>query len=174
MAKRFSKKQTRSQQLKSNARKTLTKKLDKTKQNYVADTSAIINLFLPKLIEQGLTGKIIIPDAVVAELENLANKGNEAGFIGLDEIANLHNLKKKHNISVQFQGPRPDIKHIKYAKSGEIDALIRSLAFKNHATLITADLIQAKSAQAYGIEVLFLRPKIIPPKKRRFLDFFRR
>lgn len=174
MMRRKHKNQSRSQRLKSKARRTLTKKLDTNKQNYVVDTSAIINRFLQKLIEQGLTGKIIIPDAVVAELENLANKGNEAGFIGLDEIANLHSLKKRYKISVEFQGPRPDIKHIKYAKSGEIDALIRSLAFKNHATLITADLIQAKSAQAYGIEVLFLRPKIIKPKKRRFLDIFRR
>ena len=105
---------SRSQRIKTKARRTLTKKLDKKKQNYVVDTSAIINSFLPKLIQQGLIGKIIIPDAVVAELENLANKGNEAGFIGLDEIANLHKLKKKYKIFVQFQGPRPDIKHIKY------------------------------------------------------------
>ena len=174
MAKNKRQKQSRSQQLKNKARKTLNKKLNKKKQNYVVDTSAIVNKFLQRLIEQGLTGKIIIPDAVIAELENLANKGNEAGFIGLDEVANLHNLKKRFKIFIQFQGPRPDIKHIKYARSGEIDALIRNLAFKNRATLITADLIQAKSAQAYGIEVLFLRPKIIKPKKRRFLDIFTR
>ena len=158
---------TRSQEMKSKARRTLTRKLDTTRKNYVVDTSAIVNKFLPKLIEKGLNGRIIIPDAVIAELENLANKGNEAGFIGLDEIAALHKFKKK-KISVQFQGPRPDIKHIKYARSGEIDALIRGLAKKNKATLITADLVQAKSAQAYGIHVLFLRPKIITKKKSWF------
>jgi len=164
---------TNSQRIKNKARKTLSKNFSKKKLNYVVDTSAIINKFLPGLIGKGLQGKIIIPDAVIAELENLANKGNEAGFIGLDEITSLHHLKKNNQISIQFIGPRPDIKHIKYAKSGEIDALIRNIAFKNHATLITADLIQAKSAQAYGIDVLFLRPKIIPKKKRSFFSFFR-
>jgi ATPase len=57
---------------------------------------------------------------------------------------------------------------IKYAKSGEIDALIRDTARKNRAILITADLVQAKSSQAYGLQVIFLRPKIIK-KKKRFL-----
>jgi len=165
---------TNSQRIKNKARKTLSKDFSKKKKNYVVDTSAIINKFLPGLIEQGLQGRMIIPDAVIAELENLANKGNEVGFIGLDEIAALHKFKKKNKISVQFIGPRPDIKHIKYAKSGEIDALIRNIAFKNNATLITADLIQAKSAQAYGINVLFLRPKIIIKKKRSFFSFFKR
>jgi ATPase len=115
----------------------------------------------------------MIPNAVIAELENLANKGREAGFIGLEEVANLHKLKKKHSLTISFVGQRPDIKHIKYAKSGEIDALIRGLAFKNRATLITADLVQAKSAQAYGLEVLFLKPKFVR-KKKSWLSFFKK
>lgn len=165
---------TYSQKIKSKARKTLSRNFEKKKKNYVVDTSVIIQKFLPNLIEKGLTGKLIIPNAVIAELENLANKGKEVGFIGLDEIVLLHQLKRKHQISVVFLGQRPDEKHIKYAKSGEIDALIRSIAFKNKATLITADLIQAKSAQAYNINVLFLKPKFIPKKKKRFLDIFKR
>jgi len=164
---------TRSQEIKNRARRSLTKNFNKNKETYVVDTSAIINKFLPKLFEKGLNGKIIIPNAVMAELENLANKGNEAGFIGLDEIVNLHNLKKKHKIFIKFEGSRPDIKHIKFAKSGEIDALIRELAFKNKAILITADLVQAKSAQAYGLRVIFLRVKFIK-KKKRWFSFFRK
>ena len=165
---------SKSQQIKSKARKSLNNKLEKTKKNYVVDTSVVINQFIPNLLEKGLNGKIIIPDAVIAELENLANKGNEVGFTGLDQVALLHKLKRKHKFSLQFVGPRPDMKQIKYAKSGEIDALIRGIAFKNKATLVTADLIQAKSAQAYGIDVLFLRPKIIPQKKKSFFSFFKR
>ena len=160
------KKKTRSQEIKSKARKTLSKRIVKT-QIYVVDTSAIINKFLPELIKKGLRGKIIIPNAVMAELENLANKGKEEGFIGLEEIANLHNFRPQ--ITLHFQGTRPKEMHIKYAKSGEIDAMIRDIAFKNKATLITADLVQAKSAQAYGLQVIFLRPKIKEEKKKRFL-----
>lgn len=170
---KYKSKQTRTQRIKSKARRTLSRKFEKKSKNYVVDTSVIIQQFIPKLLEKGLSGRIIIPNAVIAELEKLANKGNEAGFIGLDEIAKFHGLKKKYKISVSFVGPRPDIKHIKYAKSGEIDALIRGLAFKNKAVLITADLVQAKSAQAYGLKVIFLKPRIIPQKKK-FFSFLRR
>ena len=159
-------KKTYSQKIKSRARKGLNRTFEQKIKTYVVDTSAVINKFLPNLIEKGLKGKIIIPNAVMAELENLANKGSEAGFIGLEEVANFHRLKKKYPISVIFAGQRPDIKHIKYAKSGEIDALIRETAFKYKATLITADLVQAKSSQAYGLSILFLRPKIIEKKKK--------
>jgi len=162
-----------SQQIKIKARKNLNRRFEKKEKNYVVDTSVIVNKFLPGLIEKGLKGKIIIPNSVIAELENLANKGNEAGFIGLDQVANLHQLKKEYKIFISFTGPRPDFKHIRFAKSGEIDALIRGLAFKEKATLITADLVQAKSAQAYGIPVLFLKPKYIK-KKKHWFPFFRK
>ena len=170
---RNGKNKSRSQQIKSNARRNLNKKVEKLKKNYVIDTSAIVNQFIPKLLERGLKGKIIIPNAAIAELENLANKGNEAGFIGLDQVASLHELKKKYKISVSFAGIRPEIKHIRYAKSGEIDALIRGIAFKNKAILVTADLVQAKSAQAYGLEVIFLKPKVIQEKKS-WLSFLKK
>jgi len=159
-------KKSRSQKIKSRARKTLNGNLTKQKKSYVVDTSAIINKFLPNLIKKGLKGKLIIPNSVMAELENLANKGLEEGFIGLEEITNLH---KQKQVKVYFQGIRPKELHIKYAKSGEIDALIRNIAKRNKAILITADLVQAKSAQAYGIKVLFLRPRKKKEKKRKFL-----
>ncbi len=159
--------------MKSRARRTLSSRLVKVRKNYVIDTSAIINKFLYKLIRKGLRGKIIISNAVMAELENLANKGKEEGFIGLSEIAMLHKLKKHYPIKVFFEGIRPSDMHIKYAKSGEIDALIREIASKNKATLITADLVQAKSAQAYGLDVLFLRPKV-KKKKPGFFSFLRK
>lgn len=167
------KKQLTAQEIKSRARRNLNKKVQKEKKNYVVDTSVIINKFIPRLLERGLKGKIIVPNAAVAELENLANKGNEAGFIGLDQVAYLHKLKKKYKFSISFEGIRPEIKHIKYAKSGEIDALIRGIAFRHKAILITADLVQAKSAQAYGLEVIFLRPKVIQEKKS-WLSFLKR
>ena len=166
--------QTNSQRIKSKARRNLNRKVDGNSRNYVIDTSAIINKFIPKLIEKGLKGKIMVPNAVIAELENLANKGKEVGFVGLDEIASLHKLKTKNKISISFIGLRPDIKQIKYARSGEIDALIRELAFENKATLVTADLIQAKSAQAYGIKVIFLRPAKVIPKKKSWFSFLKK
>jgi ATPase len=155
-----------SQQVKTHARRTLSSQFSKEKRSYVVDTSAVINKFLPRLISKGLRGKIIVPNAVMAELENLANKGREEGFRGLDEIAELHKLKKKYQIDIYFYGLRPTEQQIKFAKSGEIDALIREIAMKTKSALITSDLVQAKSAQAYDLQVVYIRPK--EKKKKGF------
>ncbi|MEM2031315.1 MAG: PIN domain-containing protein [Candidatus Pacearchaeota archaeon] len=138
-------------------------------QRYLVDTSVIAQKRLVRLFKKKLQGEILIPNAVVAELENLANKGQDVGFDGLEEIAKLHKLKPR--VKIRFIGPRPSEHQIKYAKSGEIDALIRDLARKNRATLITADLVQAKSALAYNIKVLFLKTR--HKKKRRKFLFLR-
>ncbi|MEM4641133.1 MAG: PIN domain-containing protein [Candidatus Pacearchaeota archaeon] len=138
-------------------------------QRYLADTSVIAQKRLVRLFKKKLQGEILIPNAVVAELENLANKGQDVGFDGLEEIAKLHKLKPR--VKIRFIGPRPSEHQIKYAKSGEIDALIRDLARKNRATLITADLVQAKSALAYNIKVLFLKTR--HKKKRKKFLFLR-
>jgi len=136
---------------------------------FLADTSAIINRKLTSLAKKGLRGEIMIPNAAIAELENLANRGQSVGFDGLEEIAKLHHFK---GIGLKFVGSRPTEHHIKYAKSGEIDALIRSLAYENKAVLITADVVQAKSAEAYGLKVLFVKTRMQKPKGRFF--FFRK
>jgi ATPase len=158
------------QRIKIRARKSLKGEMSTKAKTYVVDTSAIINRFL----QRGLKGKVIIPNAVMAELENLANKGNEAGFNGLEEVAKLHQLTRHFNFLVYFEGLRPSEHHIKFAKSGEIDALIREIAIKNHAILVTADLVQAKTAQAYNIPVLFMKPRFTQPKKKRFFFFRKR
>jgi ATPase len=165
------KKKSVSQQVKTKARRTLSSQFSKEKKSYVLDTSAIINKFLPRLISKGLRGKIVIPNAVMAELENLANKGREEGFRGLDEVAELHKLKKRYPVTIYFYGLRPTEQQIKFAKSGEIDALIREIAMKTHSTLVTSDLVQAKSAQAYNIQVVYLRLK---EKKKKGFWFWKR
>lgn len=54
---------------------------------YVLDTSVIIDGRVSQMIEKGeLKGTIIIPEAVVAELEAQANFGKITGLQGLEEI----------------------------------------------------------------------------------------
>jgi len=167
----FTKKQkiykTERARIKAAARVGLSAKVSRAKQFYVIDTSVAVYKALSRLIKKGLRGTIIIPNAVIAELENLANKNVKEGFTGLQEIAKLHWLKKKFKLKILFEGPRPSIQEIRLAKSGEIDAIIRNIAFKKHAILVTADLVQAKSAQAYGISVLFIRKRKKEKRKRR-------
>lgn len=141
---------------------------------YVVDTSVLIKKIISKLIkkEKEFKGTLIVHHAVIAELEHLANLGKEEGFIGLEELAKLQELKKKYKFCIYFQGKRPTPAQIRYAKFGEIDALIRELAYKNKAILITADYVQAKSAEAYGIKVKFVKTRKIPEKKKKRIFFF--
>lgn len=135
---------------------------------YVIDTSAIIERAVSKLANQNnIKGNIIIPNAVIAELENQANKGQEIGFLGLEEIQELQKLK---NLKVSFAGERPTETQIKFAKSGEIDAYIRDIAFKRKATLVTADKVQAESAKAFGIKVMHIQ--LPQPKELTIEKYF--
>src|SRR3989344_7540266 len=125
-------------------------------KKYVIDTSAIIEKAVTTFHkEKKLDGIILIPNAVVGELENQANKGQEIGFIGLEEIQQIRNL----NLKIEFVGERANETQIKFAKSGEIDALIREIAHKEKAVLITADKVQSESGKAFGLEVIYLAPK---------------
>ena len=59
-------------------------------KKYVVDTSAIIKKAVTGLVKKKkIAGTLIIPHAVISELENQANKGQEIGFIGLEEIQEI-------------------------------------------------------------------------------------
>jgi ATPase len=136
---------------------------------YVPDTSAIIEGKISELIEKNeITGTIIIASAVVSELEAQANKRRETGFLGLDELKKLQEYKKEGKIELRFTGTRPTPDQIKFAKSGEIDAIIRQIAYEESATLVTADIVQAESARVYGLEVKFIEH--IPLKEKLSIE----
>jgi ATPase len=113
---------------------------------YVIDTSAIIEGIVSKMIESGeiKEARILVHKASLSELEFQANYGREIGFSGLDELKKLNDISSKNEkITVEFVGERPKEFQIKYAKSGEIDAMIREEALKNGAILITLDKVDA-------------------------------
>lgn len=122
----------------------------------VPDTSVIIEGLLSKKIEKNQLKpeQIIIHEAVMAELESQANKNRETGYLGLEEIKKLRELGEKHRFKVTFRGSRPTDFEIKHAKTGEIDSLIRKLAFDEKATLVTADKVQSLVAESKGISVI--------------------
>lgn len=141
-------------------------------KKYVPDTSVIIEGKITKLIrDKKISGEIIIHNAVLSELEAQANKRKEIGFLGLDELKELQKLQKSKKVKIRFEGKRPTSEQIRFAKAGEIDALIRNLAFKESATLITADRVQSESAQAYGLTVKFIAQKT-PKEKLEIERFF--
>ena len=138
---------------------------------YVVDTSVVIDRLITKLIkEKKIKGTIIVPNAVVAELEAQANRGQEIGLLGLEELQNVRKIKDK-NITIEFTGDRPTETQIKFAKAGEIDAAIREIAFQQKATLITADFVQSESGKAFGLKVIYF-PRKKPADKLSIEKYF--
>ncbi len=133
-----------------------------------SDTSIIIEGLLSKKLENKeiQVNEIIIHEAVLAELEHQANFGREIGNLGLDEIKKLRMLSKELGFTLSFRGRRPSAVEIKHASMGEVDSLIRELAWEESATLITGDKVQSKVAEAKGLKVIYVEPVI---KKRKLI-----
>ncbi|MDL2246159.1 PINc/VapC family ATPase [Methanobrevibacter sp. OttesenSCG-928-K11] len=136
--------------------------LEKNLKTIVPDTSAIIEGVISQIIEENDLDypEIIVPEAVISELEHQANIGKSIGFKGLNELQYLQKLEYDGKIAVSFKGDRPKNYEIDNAKKGEIDALIRRLAKSELATLITCDKIQAEASRAQGLNVLYYQQKI--------------
>ena len=100
--------------------------------------------------------EIIIPLAVLDELQSQASSNKEYGFVGLNEIKKIRDQSSIKNISLRFLGERPNIDDIRLAKRGRIDAIIKDVALHEDATLITADYVQALVAEAQGVKSLHI------------------
>ncbi|WP_456374189.1 PINc/VapC family ATPase [Methanocaldococcus sp.] len=122
------------------------------------DTCVVIDGRITELIEREKLkdAVIIIPEAVVSELEYQANMGREIGYRGIEELRKLIEKASEHNIKVEYVGERPTREEIFLAKSGEIDAMIRKVAKETNSILLTSDWIQYNLAKAQRIEAYFL------------------
>lgn len=120
----------------------------------VPDTSALIDGEVSKLVEEGELEdiEVVIPEFVVDELENQANKGMEVGYKGIEELEQFQELD---DITVSFTGRKPTTEEIKMASNGRIDALIRDVAEEIDAKLFTGDYVQYRLAKAKGVDVKF-------------------
>lgn len=125
----------------------------------IPDTSAVIEGAISKIIaEEDLDyPEIIVPEAVVCELEHQANANRNEGINGLKELQKLQEAQDNGELAITFKGKRPTNYDIKYAKSGEIDSLIRDLARSEFGTLVTNDKVQAETAKAQGISVYYFK-----------------
>ncbi len=136
----------------------------------VPDTSVIIDGRITDLVKNEKIQKadVIIPMAVLSELEHQANNGKETGSNGLNEIIELQKLSKEGKITLHFIGDYPSKEDI---ESHRIDAIIREIAEEARATLFTSDKIQAMVAEAKGIKVYYLQP-YHEEKKLEILKYF--
>ncbi|MCS7123229.1 MAG: PIN domain-containing protein, partial [Candidatus Aenigmarchaeota archaeon] len=141
------------------------------KNKIVCDTSAIIDGIVSKIVEKEKIKEIIIPLAVLDELQNQASKGREIGFIGLNEIKRMRNIAKNKKLKIRFSGERPSLEDIKLARSGRIDSFIINVAREENATLITSDYVQSLVAETEGVDVRYF-PSTQTFEKLSFEKYF--
>ena len=129
----------------------------------IPDTSAVIIGAVSDIVENSDLDypEIIVPEAVVCELEHQANANRSEGRKGLKELQKLQDLQYEGELAISFKGKRPTNYDIKYAKSGEIDSIIRDVARSEMGTLLTNDKVQAETAKAQGIPVYYYEQKYV-------------
>lgn len=143
----------------------------------VPDTSVVIDGRITQIVRRKKPGEaeVVVPEAVVAELEAQADRGQETGYKGLDELRELANMAAQGKIRLRYKGPRPTLEQIQLAGGGEIDAMIRDVAQEEEAIFITSDSVQARVAEAKGIPTEYLKAKTdepMDPKGLRLLTYF--
>lgn len=124
------------------------------KTKIVMDTSIIIDGEISKKIDNNEINEnyeIIIPRAVIDELQSQACKQKEYGTDGLIELKKIREKSIEKKIDVNYVGEKPSLAEIKLAKNGRIDSIINDIAKNENATLFTADYIQHLVADATGI-----------------------
>jgi len=142
-------------------------------EKIIVDTSIVIDGKITEMAEKGKLKdvEIIVPAAVLDELQSQASKGREHGFVGLEELKKLRKICEEKSIKLRFTGKRPSMDDIRLAKSGRMDALIRDVAKDEGGTLYTADYVQALVGEAEGVKVEYIAAEI-KTKDLEFEKFF--
>ena len=140
----------------------------------VPDTSVVIDGRVSAQIEAGAYDDptVVVPEAVVGELEAQANDGRETGWEGLAELQRLVDLSDAGTVTVEYVGRRPEAIEKRDAGEGEIDALIRDLADERGARLLTSDQVQHDVARAKGLDVEYVEPVARDVESLSIAQFF--
>ncbi|MBS3815851.1 MAG: Flp pilus assembly complex ATPase component TadA [Hadesarchaea archaeon] len=141
------------------------------KNNYVPDTSTIINGRITQLVEDGKlkNSTLIISNSISAELERQAGLGLDSGFSGLSELKELRKHADQDLLRIEFTGDRVTLDQV---GDNEFRANIRELAKENNAELITSNMVMAEAAEIEGLEVMHLKPLHVEYEPKLF-DFFK-
>ncbi|MEM3737590.1 MAG: PINc/VapC family ATPase [Candidatus Bathyarchaeia archaeon] len=139
----------------------------------VPDTSVVVDGKISQLMEKGeiKDAEIVIPLAVLDELQAQASQGRETGFFGLNELKKIQALSSDRNVKVRFSGVRPTLEEIRLARGGRIDAIIMDVAKGEGAVLLTADYVQSLVAEAKGVSVKYMPPEP-KPIRLSFEEYF--
>jgi ATPase len=140
----------------------------------VPDTSVVVDGRVSERVADGAFrgATIVVPEAVVGELEAQANDGRETGWDGLSELQGLAELADSGDIELEYVGDRPTDAQVGAAAAGEVDALIRSVAAERDALFVTSDPVQSEVARAKGLDVEYVEPRTVDVETLDIEEFF--
>ncbi|MCC6046065.1 MAG: Flp pilus assembly complex ATPase component TadA [Ignisphaera sp.] len=124
---------------------------------YIPDSSIIVARALSKLLKQGrLRGRVLIPKELISYFEFVAKKGIAIGYIGLQELANLRESVNEE-MGVELEVVESGMREFKEINEDAINIIIRDLAKRFGAKVITREPLQHLACKAMGVEVVLVK-----------------
>lgn len=120
---------------------------------YVVDVDSIVDGSIRAMVERGeIRGKVIILKSLIDYFYKEASAGRSLGYTGLEELRKLVELQSSElEISIVDDERRSsrdlDLQLVK--------SIVRDYAWKVGAVLVTSDSVQAYTARALGIPVMY-------------------
>jgi len=119
----------------------------------VPDHSALVAGVVKKVAEKG--AEVVIPISVIALLEKEMRENKAEGFVGMREINYLREMDAQGKVSMRFSGTKP--RDLRFLSKDEADWDARETARIEGGALLTCDEINARVAEAMGVEVIFIK-----------------
>jgi ATPase len=139
---------------------------------YIPDSSVIVTRVLSKLLRQGqMRGRILIPKDLITYFEVMAKKGIAIGYIGLQELANLRE-DISEEMGIELEVVESGLRDFREFNEDMINIVIRDLAKRFGAKVVTREPLQHLLCRAMGIETILV--KDIEESKLWFEKYFDR
>jgi len=121
---------------------------------YVVDVDSIVDGSFRAMVERGdVRGKVVVLKQLIDYFHREASSGKSLGYTGLEELRRLLELQRP-DLEVTIVDDERRV----FSKEYDLYALksmIRDYAWRAGATLVTSDAIQASTARALGIPVIY-------------------
>jgi len=135
---------------------------------YVVDVDSVLDGSIRAMVERGeIRGKIVILKSLVEYFHKEASSGRSLGYTGLEELRRLLELQNPDvEVSVVEDEKRSPKDYDVYV----VKTAIRDYAWRVGATLVTSDSVQASTAGALGLPVIYSRRGV--QGRLKFESFF--
>jgi len=135
---------------------------------YVVDVDSVLDGSIRAMVERGeIRGKVVILKSLVEYFHKEASSGRSLGYTGLEELRRLLELQNPDvEVSVVEDEKRSPKDYDVYV----VKTAIRDYAWRVGATLVTSDSVQASTAGALGLPVIYSRRGV--QGRLKFESFF--